>query len=605
MTPDCSLAIASRATSCSPASAAASTCRSPRLAHHLLVVGATGSGKTETVLRLVDSVARTTDWTIVYIDGKGDQQTKQRFADLMTASGRRVWLFPDEAYDGWRGSAAEISGRLLQLVDFADEGGGAYYRDLAVNTIRLACDSPAGPPRSSAELLARLHRTTLVGLYPKGSAAQNEIRAVTKEHLDGIRARYAAFFATVAGSLDGTTALDQLDTAYFLLDGLRLKWEAGYLARFLVEEFTQWAVSRKPRLQKVLLIVDEFSAIATAGQGLVAVVERARGFGVAAILCPQIAEGMGSPEAAARIIGSAQTILLHAMATPELFVQAGGTRRVYFTTRQLEGDGLTGLGSTRVEHQYRVDPNDVRRLHAGQCFAIGSGLAMKLQVAAAPATASLPGTPPAQVEETVPAHDDEGDQSGEWLSPVSGAVGLDDLDHAARPHGSAQGRSPTFLTECAPAGRPTGGDTPLAPLRSAASGGRLLTRHKTNSLERRHTMNTVQLIGRLTDNPQASTTATGKSVCRIRLAVPGQNRDATPVFIDIETWNKLAEACDQHLEKGRRVSVHGRLAHDQWETEDGQRRQRHYIVATNIEFLDARPTGVQAEAQPELEPALA
>ena len=71
-------------------------------------------------------------------------------------------------------------------------------------------------------------------------------------------------------------------------------------------------------------------------------------------------------------------------------------------------------------------------------------------------------------------------------------------------------------------------------------------------------MNTVQLIGRLTADPKADTTPTGKSVCRIRLAVPGFNRDATPVFIDVEAWNKLAEACDKHLEKGRRVSVTGR-----------------------------------------------
>jgi len=114
-------------------------------------------------------------------------------------------------------------------------------------------------------------------------------------------------------------------------------------------------------------------------------------------------------------------------------------------------------------------------------------------------------------------------------------------------------------------------------------------------------MNTTQLIGRLTDNPTTDTTHTGKTVCRIRLAVPGFNRDATPVFIDVETWNKLAEACDNHLEKGRRVAVTGRIAHDQWETQDGQKRQRHYIVAENVEFLDARPTGVQTEA-PDPEP---
>ena len=114
-------------------------------------------------------------------------------------------------------------------------------------------------------------------------------------------------------------------------------------------------------------------------------------------------------------------------------------------------------------------------------------------------------------------------------------------------------------------------------------------------------MNTTQLIGRLTDNPTTDTTPTGKTVCRIRLAVPGFNRDATPVFIDVETWNKLAEACDSHLEKGRRVAVTGRIALDQWETAEGQKRQRHYVVAENVEFLDSRPTGVQAVADPQPE----
>jgi Cdc6-like AAA superfamily ATPase len=361
-----------------------------RLSHHLLVAGATGSGKTETVLRVADSLARTSEqWRIVYLDGKGDRETMARFAALMRAAGRKVWLFPEEAYAGWRGDGAEVAGRLLQLIDFASEGGGAYYRDLAVNTIRLACDNPSGPPRSAGQLLARLQRGALFKLHPKGSLPLAEIAALTDEQLAGIRARYAAFFTTVSGALDGRTGLDEIDTAYLLLDGLRLKYEAGYLARFLVEEFTQWAVGRKPRQQKVLLIVDEFSAIAQAGQGLVDVVERTRGFGVAAVLCPQLAEGMGSPEAAARIIGSAQTILLHGMATPEQFVRAGGTRRVPFTTRQLDGDNLTGLGSTRIEDEYRADPNEVRRLNPGQCFAIGSGQAMKLQIAPAPSTASL------------------------------------------------------------------------------------------------------------------------------------------------------------------------------------------------------------------------
>ncbi len=352
-----------------------------RLGHHLLVAGATGSGKTETVLRLLDSVARGSDWKIVFLDGKGDRETGLRCSALLEAAGRSVWRFPEEAYDGWRGDSAEIAARLLELVDFAHSGGGAYYRDLAVNAVRLACTTAAGPPRSSIELLRRLTREALAELHPAGSLAAAQVAGLQRDALDGIRARYAAFFGTVGGALDGRVSFDETDCAYFLLDGLRLKVEAGYLARFLVEDFTQWAVARKPREEKVLLVVDEFSAIASAGKGLVDVVERTRAFGVAAVLCPQLAEGMGGEEAAARIIGSAQTILLHATASPERFVEAAGGRLVELTTRQLDGDGLTGRASTRAGREPRVDPDEVRRLKPGQCFAIGSGLALKLQIA--------------------------------------------------------------------------------------------------------------------------------------------------------------------------------------------------------------------------------
>jgi hypothetical protein len=360
----------------------------PRLEHHLVVAGATGSGKTETVLRLAYSLAATSSWTIVYVDGKGDPQTRDRFKALMAHAGRRVALFPEQRYDGWRGSPEEIANRLLQLIDFAEQGGGTYYRDLAVSAVRLACCTPVGPPGSSDELLKRLSQRMLSHLHA-GQPGAAQVTSMRPEDIDAIRARYAAFFTTVGSALDGPLNLDEIDSAYFLLDGLRLKYEAGYLARFLVEEFTQWAVGRKPRHQRVLLIVDEFSAIAQASQALVHVIERARGFGVSAVLCPQVAEGMGGDEAAARIIGSAQTILLHATAIPSQLVDVAGTRRVYEFAHQLDGDATTGLGSARLQHQYRVDLDEVRRLSVGQCFAISRGLAMKLQIVPAPSQASL------------------------------------------------------------------------------------------------------------------------------------------------------------------------------------------------------------------------
>jgi hypothetical protein len=389
----------------------------------LVVAGATGSGKTETVLRLAYSLAATSSWTIVYVDGKGDPQTRDRFEALMAHAGRRVALFPEQRYDGWRGSPEEIANRLLQLIDFAEQGGGTYYRDLAVSAVRLACCTPVGPPSSSDELLKRLSQRMLTHLHA-GQPGAAQVTSMRPEDIDAIRARYAAFFTTVGGALDGPLNFDEIDSAYFLLDGLRLKYEAGYLARFLVEEFTQWAVGRKPREQRVLLIVDEFSAIAQASQALVHVVERARGFGVSAVLCPQVAEGMGGDEAAARIIGSAQTILLHATAIPSQLVDVAGTRRVYEFAHQLDGDAATGMGSARLQHQYRVDLDEVRRLGVGQCFAISRGLAMKLQIVPAPSHASLHEQP---MPDTGPRRSGRLARRASWRS----AAGL--LFRASRP----------------------------------------------------------------------------------------------------------------------------------------------------------------------------
>ena len=136
-----------------------------RLERHLLVLGASGSGKTETLLRLAWAVARASDWQVLFLDAKGDERTQRRFHALMRAAGREARLFPREPYDGWRGEAREITNRLIGLIDFAQEGGATYYRDTATNIVRLATEAPGGPPRSAPELLARLNRARLEALW--------------------------------------------------------------------------------------------------------------------------------------------------------------------------------------------------------------------------------------------------------------------------------------------------------------------------------------------------------------------------------------------------------------------------------------------------------
>ena len=102
-----------------------------RACRHVVLLGATGSGKTETALQIAYALARYTPAQVFYLDGKGDRQTACRFAGLMRLAGRGCRVFPHERFDGWRGDRVAVQNRLMEIVDYATDGPAAYYRDIA------------------------------------------------------------------------------------------------------------------------------------------------------------------------------------------------------------------------------------------------------------------------------------------------------------------------------------------------------------------------------------------------------------------------------------------------------------------------------------------
>lgn len=291
-----------------------------RLCRHMLVAGATGSGKTETLLRLAWTVAKTSGAPVFYLDGKGDRHTAERFSGLMQDAGRECRVFPHEGFDGWRGNAHEVQGRLMEIVDYASEGPASWYRDVAKNVLSLVCDHPEGPPRSSTQTLARMDLPVLQAAHAGSSA----VGTVTKDQVRQVRLRYQAFFGQTRGALDGGWAWEDTNAAYLLLDTLTLREEANGLARFLFEDFAHYFTTRKPDGEFCVLIVDEFSSLAS-GTSMAGRVEQARGFHTSLILAPQVVAGMGDEEQAERILGSVETVVCHRVNTPERIAALAGT----------------------------------------------------------------------------------------------------------------------------------------------------------------------------------------------------------------------------------------------------------------------------------------
>ena len=114
--------------------------------------------------------------------------------------------------------------------------------------------------------------------------------------------------------------------------------------------------------------------------------------------------------------------------------------------------------------------------------------------------------------------------------------------------------------------------------------------------------NHVTMMGNLTKDPELRYIPSGAAVCNFGLAINSAYTDGNGekqeevTFIDIFCWNKLAEACAEYLHKGSQAFIDGRLKQNSWETEDGQKRYKHEIVARSVQFLsNGKPSQDEGE----------
>ncbi|MBC3899723.1 single-stranded DNA-binding protein [Acetobacterium carbinolicum] len=105
-------------------------------------------------------------------------------------------------------------------------------------------------------------------------------------------------------------------------------------------------------------------------------------------------------------------------------------------------------------------------------------------------------------------------------------------------------------------------------------------------------MNKVNLVGRLTRDPEVKNTTTGKAVATFTLAVDRRfkNKDGQKEadFIPLVVWGKQAEFVGQYLSKGSQIGVSGRLQVRSYDGQDGQRRYVTEVVADEVYFISTK-----------------
>ena len=116
-------------------------------------------------------------------------------------------------------------------------------------------------------------------------------------------------------------------------------------------------------------------------------------------------------------------------------------------------------------------------------------------------------------------------------------------------------------------------------------------------------LNSVNIMGNLTRDPELKYTPSGKTVCSLSLAnnrVYTKNGEKTTEvsYFDVEVWGAAAENCSKYLTKGSGIIVEGRLRQDRWE-KDGKTHSRVRITANNIHFMPKK-TGAASSGGPPL-----
>ena len=95
-------------------------------------------------------------------------------------------------------------------------------------------------------------------------------------------------------------------------------------------------------------------------------------------------------------------------------------------------------------------------------------------------------------------------------------------------------------------------------------------------------MNNVNLIGRLTTDPQAYSTK-DTSISKFSIAIDriGEGTD----FPRVTVFAKLADYCNQYLEKGSLVAVSGHIRTGTYENGEGEKVYTTEVIGERIKFL--------------------
>ena len=107
-------------------------------------------------------------------------------------------------------------------------------------------------------------------------------------------------------------------------------------------------------------------------------------------------------------------------------------------------------------------------------------------------------------------------------------------------------------------------------------------------------MNTVNLVGRLTRDPEVRYTDGGASVAKFSLAVDRrfkQEGGQTADFPNCVAFGKTAEFIEKYFRQGQRMGATGRIQTGSYTNKDGVKVYTTDVIVENVEFVESKGSG--------------
>ena len=107
-------------------------------------------------------------------------------------------------------------------------------------------------------------------------------------------------------------------------------------------------------------------------------------------------------------------------------------------------------------------------------------------------------------------------------------------------------------------------------------------------------MNSLNIIGRLTRDPELKYAQSGTAICSFSIAFDiGWGDKKKSAFLDCTVFGKRAENAGQMLAKGHRVALNGSLDFQEWE-KNGEKKSKFCMSVSDFTMLEKRADGQQA-----------